>query len=99
MIDFSRAFAALTGSLGGSASSNGGSAHALSEILSRVGIDPAMLEGLTQNQIAQLLAEHGIDPAAFAGQQLSELTGQLGNAHPLTELASQFLSGERLKPS
>lgn len=96
MFDFSRAFDIVSAALGGTtAAAEAGAADDALATLTRAGIDPAMLEGLTQNEIVQLLGQHGLDPAALAGDRLAELAAQFGSGHPLADLASQFLGGAR----
>jgi hypothetical protein len=52
------------------------------ELLQNAGINPAMLEGLTGDQVLETLAQHGIDPAQLAPEQLAALLQRLGVQPP-----------------
>lgn len=93
MIDFGRISDMVGGLLGGSlqeAAANVGFA----EILERVGLDPAQLEGLGPAEIQDLLQQYGIGADMLQNvdlSSLSEVLGQGEGVQAVTDVLSRIV--------
>ncbi len=90
MIDFGR----LTDTIGGFLSGNAQQAveaTGLAEMLANAGLDPALLDGLSQDEILSLLQQYGIDPSVIDPNQLSEMLQGTGIGGGLAEAATDWL--------
>jgi hypothetical protein len=93
VLDLSKLTESVTSLFGGGASDalQGG----MMDLLQNAGIDPGMLEGLSQTQIADLLSQYGIDPSQLGADQLGELMQNFGGEQltQLTQVASDWFGG------
>lgn len=90
MLDLSRFTDAISSLLSNAAALQVSEVPAIPELLSGLGIDLALLDGLNQGEILQLLEQHGIDPSQLAGEQLAELMQYAGGAQPLVDIAQAW---------
>ncbi len=88
----------LTETIGGLFSGGAGPAElegGLVQLLSNAGIDPALLDGLNQEEIMNLLSQHGIDPGTLDLSQISNLVQENGLGGNLAEVAQSWLDRAR----
>ncbi len=67
----------------------------ITELLSNAGVDPALLDGLSQGEIFGLLQQHGIDPSLIDPAQISELLQGSGLADTVGGMAQSWLESRR----
>jgi hypothetical protein len=72
MLDLTKITDTIGSLVSGNAQQAAGAAG-LQDVLARAGIDPAMLERLSQPEILSLLQQYGIDPATIDLGQLGEM--------------------------
>lgn len=98
MLDLARVGELLGSFLGPAQTAEAAGPEALLAMIEAAGIDPQMLESLTQGEVAQVLAEHGINPAAFANGEIASLLSGLASgsidASNVTDLLGA-LDGDR----
>jgi hypothetical protein len=82
MIDISKVSDAISSFFGKAGASDLLQYVPVSDLLQNAGINPAMLEGLTADQLLETLTQHGIDPAQLAPEQLTSLLQSLGVQPP-----------------
>lgn len=92
MFDFGKITDALGGLLTGQSQSNPAEAAGIADLLAQAGIDPALLDGLSQEEILGLLQQHGIDLGHLDPAQLGELLQGSDIAGNLTQMASDWLA-------
>jgi hypothetical protein len=68
-------------------------AGSITDLLANAGIDPALLDGLNQEELMGLLANAGIDPAALTEGQLGELAALIPGGSGLADIAQNLTSG------
>lgn len=73
MLDISRITETVATLFSGSQQQSPLNSASIAELLSNAGIDPALLDGLSQEEIVALLQQHGIDPSAIDVGQLADL--------------------------
>lgn len=96
MFDFSRLTESLSGLFGNAPVADSPMSGDAMSLLQNAGLDPGLLEGLTQHQLFEMLAQYGIDPAQLGADQLAQLLPNIGVDPQLTEVATNLLSdGER----
>lgn len=64
----------------------------VTDLLANAGIDPALLDGLSRDEIFALLQKHGVDPGLLDGNQISELLQNANLGGNLSQMARSWLS-------
>ncbi len=94
MFDFGKITEALGGLFSNSQAQVPSDVGGIMELISNAGIDPALLDGLNQDEILGLLQQHGIDTSLLDPSQLTEL--MQGNVSgSLGEMAQSWLSSRQ----
>lgn len=94
MFDFGKITDALGGLFSNSPAQVPSDVGGITELLANAGIDPALLDGLSQDEILGLLQQHGIDTSLLDPNQLTELMqGNLSGS--LGEMAQSWLSSRQ----
>jgi uncharacterized protein YidB (DUF937 family) len=94
MFDFGKITEALGGLFSNSQAQVPSDVGGIMELMSNAGIDPALLDGLSQDEILGLLQQHGIDTNLLDPGQLSELMqGNISGS--LGEMAQSWLSSRQ----
>lgn len=78
MVDFSRLMEVVGGFFSAQSEGTGGALGGIAELLAERGLDPNVLEGLSQSEVLSFLAEQGIDLAGLDPQQVDGLLQSLG---------------------
>jgi hypothetical protein len=92
MFDFGKITDAIGGLLSGQSQANPAQTGGITDLLAQAGIDPALLDGLSQEEIIGLLQQHGIDLGHLDPAQLSELFQGTDIAGNLSQMASDWLA-------
>lgn len=92
MFDLGKITDAIGGLLSGQTQAAQTEGGGIAELLASAGIDPALLDGLSQEEIIALLQQYGIDPGLIDPAQLGELFQNNDIAGNLTQMASDWLS-------
>lgn len=92
MSDISKITQAIGGLLSGNQEQQPLATTDIKELLVQAGIDPAVLDGLSQGEIFDLLQQHGIDPGQLDIGQISELLQNHNPGGNLAEMAQSWLS-------
>jgi len=94
MFDFGKITEALGGLFSNSQAQVPSDVGGIMELMSNAGIDPALLDGLSQDEILGLLQQHGIDTNLLDPGQLTELMqGNISGS--LGEMAQSWLSSRQ----
>ncbi len=91
MFDFNKITETIGGLLSGNQQHSQLDAAGTTELLANAGIDPALLDGLSQDEIFSLLQRHGIDPSQLDLSPISELLQNANVGGNLAELAQSWL--------
>lgn len=92
MFDFGKITDAIGGLLSSQSQANPAEAGGLGDLLAQAGIDPALLDGLSQEEILGLLQQHGIDLGHLDPAQLGELFQGSNIAGNISQMASEWLA-------
>ena len=92
MFDFSKITESIGGLVAGAQQQSPLEAGSIADLLSNAGIDPGMLDGLSQEEIFNLLQQYGIDPSQLDVGQISELLQNAGVGGSLAEMAQSWLN-------
>ncbi len=92
MFDLSKITETIGGLISGAQQQSPVEVGSIADLLNTAGIDPAMLDGLNQDEILNLLQQYGIDPSQLDVSQLSELLQSTGVGNGLVEMATSWLN-------
>jgi hypothetical protein len=95
MIDFGKIGEAIGGLFSGNQQALPLDAGALTQMLADAGIDPALLDGLSAQEVIGLLQQHGIDPGMIDPAQLTELLQGSGVGGAVAGLAQSWLESRK----
>ena len=91
MFDFSKITETIGGLLSGNQQKSPLDVAGITDLLANAGIDPALLDGLSQDEVFSLLQQHGIDPSQLDVSQISELLQNANLDGNLAEMAQSWL--------
>lgn len=92
MFDLNKFTESIGGLLSGNHQQSMPDATGVTDLLANAGIDPALLDGLSQEEIFALLQKHGVDPGLLDASQISELLQNANLGGNLSEMARLWLS-------
>ena len=92
MFDLSKITDAIGGLLSGSQTQTPQEGSGITELLGNAGIDPTLLDGLSQDEIMNLLQQYGIDPSQLDLGQVSELLQKSKVGSNVAEMAQNWLN-------
>lgn len=95
MFDFSKITDAIGGLLSNGQNQLPEGAAGITQMLEQAGVDPALLNGLNQEEIFALLQQYGIDPSLIDPAQISELLQGSDIAGSLGEMAQSWLESRK----
>lgn len=94
MIDFQKLTEEIQGFFSDTSRSMPPQAGPLVDLLISSGLNPTLLDGLSQNEIVDLLAQHGIDPAQLNPDQLAGLAQAFGLGQQAFGLGQEAAPGQ-----
>lgn len=91
VFDFGRITDAISSLMSGAAAQQAMQAGSAADVLSSLGLDPALLDGLSQSEILARLEQHGIDPAQLGADQIQALMQNVEIPPAITDIAQAWL--------
>ena len=91
MFDFSKITETISGLLSGNQHQSPLEASGIADVLANAGISPALLDGLSQDEIFVLLQQRGIDPSQLDASQISEILQNANLSGNLSDVAHSWL--------
>ena len=95
MIDLSKLTESIGSLISGAQQQSPLQAGNIADLLSNAGIDPSMLDGLSQEEIFSLLQQHGIDPSLLDVSQVGEILQNSNIGGNLADIAQSWLNSRR----
>lgn len=94
MFDLSRLAESVGSLFGGNSATDVLSGGSLVDLMANAGIDPSVLDGLTQTEIMDLLAQNGIDLSQVSETQIAEVLNSFGAGEHVQSLLGGFGFGD-----
>ena len=95
MFDFGKITDAIGGLLSNGQSQLPEGAGGIAQILQNAGVDPALLDGLNQEEVLAFLQQQGIDTSAIDPGQIMQLLQHSGVTGNLGEIAQAWLESRK----